>query len=198
MSDVKFKPFVGKNYTTGICGKRIMVLGESHYCAHESEAIPEITNNIIVDLWNSDSEHEGFKNTYTKFIKALSGTESVSFEEKREWWNKVLFYNYVQVAMSQPRESPSASDFRNSETAFFEVLNQYCPDCILVWGRRLYEHLPRKGKQLADLETSQGAIETWSYALLDGKEVSVLPVLHPSAGFTPSYWHEAITQFIKR
>ena len=31
--NVFFQPFVGKDYTTGgIFGKRIMVLGESHYC----------------------------------------------------------------------------------------------------------------------------------------------------------------------
>ena len=33
MSNVFFKPFVGSAYSSGgIFGKRVMILGESHYC----------------------------------------------------------------------------------------------------------------------------------------------------------------------
>ena len=36
MSNINFKPWIGKNYLTkGYQGKRILVLGESHYCSKE-------------------------------------------------------------------------------------------------------------------------------------------------------------------
>ena len=36
MSSINFEPWVGKNYsTTGYQGKKILVLGESHYCINE-------------------------------------------------------------------------------------------------------------------------------------------------------------------
>ena len=38
MSHMNFKPWVGKNYqSTGYKGKRILVLGESHYCIKDLE-----------------------------------------------------------------------------------------------------------------------------------------------------------------
>ena len=37
MSNITFRPYVGTNYSTGgIFGKKILTLGESHYC-DESE-----------------------------------------------------------------------------------------------------------------------------------------------------------------
>ena len=36
MSNINFKPWIGKNYfINGYKGKRILVLGESHYCMNE-------------------------------------------------------------------------------------------------------------------------------------------------------------------
>ena len=60
MSDIRFKPWVGDRYGCGIVGydadgkiiygtenhigKRVLVLGESHYCANpEAEATPFLT-----------------------------------------------------------------------------------------------------------------------------------------------------------
>lgn len=60
-SNVKFKPWVGENYETGIHqGKKLMILGESHYCANpETEATEDITIKVIEDLLDPFSEHEG-------------------------------------------------------------------------------------------------------------------------------------------
>lgn len=195
-----FRPWVGKSYTNGISGKRIMVLGESHYCANENDATPEITNRIIADLFNPDSEHEGYKNTYTKFIRALSGDFSLSSAEaKKKWWDKVLFYNYVQFPISGARKEPNSKEFNDSADAFFDVLNLYKPDYILVWGDRLYNNLPRCGHQLPDLQIENGEFfETWAYKTSDGRLVQLLPHTHPSAAFSPDYWHLVFMTFINR
>ena len=121
MKHVIFSPWVGKHYHTGWNGKRMMVLGESHYCASSEEAVPQITNRTITDLMDADSEHEGYKNTYTKFANALAG-KFLSFDERKRLWHSVLFYNYVQVPMSGARIPPTTQEFAQSETAFFEVL----------------------------------------------------------------------------
>lgn len=59
MTYIFFKPFVGSAYTTGgIFGKRVMILGESHYCEEGCEdcgnarAHPEccaFTNGVASD-----------------------------------------------------------------------------------------------------------------------------------------------------
>lgn len=198
MKDVKFLPWVGRNYEAGRNGKRIMVLGESHYCSSPADATPSITNRVIADLLDPQSEHEGYKNTYTKFANALAG-KPLTWDEKITLWHSLLFYNYVQVPLPSPRIAPTPQDFALSEAAFFEVLNTYRPDAVLVWGSRLYNNLPRRGRQLPDLQLPDGsAIETWAYETASGHVVQLLPITHPSAAFVPAYWHGAIEAFLGR
>lgn len=194
MKNVKFNPWVGTAYQKGINGKRVMVLGESHYCADPADATPNMTTDIISDLFDDESEHEGYKNTYTKFIRALVGRDISTVAEKRAAWNSVLFYNYVQTPISGARVRPTTAEFNASADAFFEVLEQYRPDVVLVWGYDLYNNLPRKGAQGADAE---GA-ETWIYELSNGKRVELLRMLHPSAGYSPSEWHKPIMDIVNR
>lgn len=204
-SVVKFKPWVGENYETGIHqGKKLMILGESHYCANpETEATENITIKIIEDLLDPFSEHEGYKNTYTKFAKAVVGEKQFSDETKKEFWQHVIFYNYVQTAISGARVSPTTEQFRNSEQAFFEIISQYQPNLIIVWGKRLYNNLPQQGTQLPDLQISQGiyageSSEVWSYTI-GGKTIALLPITHPSASmFELQYHKDLIYQFIEK
>ncbi len=193
MSGIRFLPFVGKQYLAGINGKRVLSLGESHYTAEEKDAVPAITQNVI--KWYLDSnncEFEGWMNTYTKFIRALSGDSEISRDNSREWWERISMYNFVQVPMFGPRESPSSQDFRDSDNAFFTILEQLKPDCVIAWGKRLYNNLPRAGRQGADC----GDEETWIYETSDGHEVRVLPITHPSAAFDTAYWQKEIYTFL--
>lgn len=196
MSNIKFHPWVGKQYHKGFNGKRLLVLGESHYMEDPSEMTTAMTINVIEDLINPLSEHEGYKNTYTKFERALAGRE-LSATEKVSVWHSVAFYNYVQSPISGPRMSPTSSDFESSELAFFEVLETLQPEYIIAWGARLYENLPPKGRRLHVLRTPDGKdIEVWGYPTKNGKVIPLLPITHPSTAFIPSYWHEVISQFM--
>lgn len=117
MKNVKFLPWVGGHYLQGIFGSRVMILGESHYCASVDDAVSNLTIDVIRDLFDVDSEHEGYKNTYIKFERALAG-KSLSFPEKESVWNSILFYNYVQVPISGVRIAPTSLEFTLSEIAF--------------------------------------------------------------------------------
>jgi hypothetical protein len=220
MKNVKFLPWVGNSYDCGVLGfdgngvirygsaqmrgRRIMVLGESHYCANpETEAVVSLTIDIISDLINPSSEHEPYKNTYTKFAKSAIGTfDELSDNAKSEFWNHVLFYNYVQTAISGARVAPTNEEFKDSKDAFFEVLAKYKPDLVIVWGSRLYNNLPQTGNQLADLVIQQGeyagrAVEMWSYEV-ESKFVALMPIVHPSAGFDLKLHNAFIRQFIEQ
>ena len=104
---VHFQPWVGSGYERGIAGRKVLVLGESHYCARQEDDVPEVTVNVIRDLLDPESEFEAYKNTYTKFERALTGTE-LDWTGKARLWNSVVFYNYVQTPLSGPRRAPSA------------------------------------------------------------------------------------------
>lgn len=198
MSKVKFLPFVGSGYkSSGFGGRRVLALGESHYCANASEATPDITRRVIEELCDPKSEHEAYKNTYTKFAQALLGRNGLTASDKGRLWDSIAFYNFVQVPMTGARVAPTAADFAGSADAFFEVLETLRPDVVIAWGNRLYENLPDSGRQGAPVVAPDGRqVEMWVYALADGSEVRVVPIMHPSSSFSPDYWHRVLTAVI--
>lgn len=218
-SKVHFEPWEGNAYKRGlgVCGfdreghivygtednpgVKILVLGESHYCAKTEDDRPSLTNDIINDLLDPESEHEPYKNTYTKFIKSLTGFyDGLTNDQKRDAWNHILFYNYVQEAMNKPRQSPSEKQFYEAQAPFFEVLERNSPDMIIVWGKRLYNRLPRYGKQHPDLDLpldlgKDCSLEIWAYEV-KGKWIPVLSINHPSGAYSYKKWATAIRCFI--
>lgn len=219
---VHFLPWIGEQYRDGIYydkkgemqlgedgkGKKILVLGESHYCAREEDGTPDLTRNIIGDYISPENETqwkekwEPYKNTYTKFERAMGGRPLAVGVEKREFWNHVAFYNYLKKPLVGPRILPNEDDFKISEDAFFTVLNIIEPDYIIVWGIRLYNNLPQVGEQGddldVDLETGECySFETWNYKTCKGKKVSVTGIYHPSSSFDWTFWNKVLIQFVK-
>ena len=97
--NVFFQPFVGRDYTTGgIFGKRIMVLGESHYCdegctdcgnvANHREC-RTFTNGVVNDYLNEDKPRERWMSTFLKFERSLVGHET-EWPERQRIWQSVL------------------------------------------------------------------------------------------------------------
>ena len=199
MKDVRFEPWVGKNYkTSGYNGKKILVIGESFYCSEE-EAVATLTTIIVEDyLAIRKGEYRknngGWTNTYLKFERSLKGKVTTP-EESQTIWDSIAFYNYLQVPMSGARESGSPIDYKNAEKAFFEVLNDLQPDLIIVWGvGKLFNNLPEDrwtwGKPLN--------VDGWDiingfYQLNNKNEVRCIAVYHPSTGYQWDWWHKVIS-----
>lgn len=212
LESVHFLPWVGKNYELGIKsvgengviygtdkepGKRILVLGESHYCADKEDAVKDLTIKVIDDFVYSESEHEPYKSTYIKFERSLAG-HVINKKERKELWSHLMFYNYVQVPMIGPRISPKISNFENSKNSFWNILNRYEPELIIVWGKRLYNNLPNAGSSGPIIELDEGGYETetWIYQI-KGRNIICLPIYHPSGAFVWTFWNKFITKYFK-
>ena len=113
-SNIFFQPFVGKDYANGgIFGKRIMILGESHYCDEECVDCGDcclhrecmgFTQQVLDDYLNENKERQNWMRTFLKFERSLVGEETDQ-TMRLKIWNSVVFFNYLQVAMGGPREA---------------------------------------------------------------------------------------------
>lgn len=111
--NIFFQPFVGKDYANGgIFGKRIMILGESHYCDESCtdcgdcqlhRACMNFTQQVLGDYLNENKERQNWMRTFLKFERSLVGEET-NQAMRLKIWNSVIFFNYLQVAMGGPRE----------------------------------------------------------------------------------------------
>ena len=213
MSNINFKPWVGKNYQSGgFRGKKILVLGESHYCVTplkkggkcyplcKKHKMNSSCNDFTEDVMNDILYHydgEPYMQTFLCFERAVLGKE-LNQKEREDFWKSVIFYNYIQYALSGPGIKPQDEYWKQSESAFKEILEVYMPDYIIVWGSRLYNGLPDwdgEGSILAIDDNNKTDI--WTYTI-KGKRVPAMKVFHPCCprGKAWAYWHEFYKKFL--
>lgn len=203
MSNIIFNPWIGKNYKTGgILGKKILALGESHYFGESEEVVEltkqtDFTSEVIEEYLNTNGEFEGWKNTYKKFERALTGKETTN-ADSRNIWDSIAFYNYLQAALSYPRQPVPEKLYEKSEGAFFEALEMLRPDLIVCWGTsRLYDMMSAKNwTPLNDKKIGDKNIKNGLYELNDGTKIKAIWIYHPSTAFDWSYWHDVIQAFL--
>lgn len=208
MKNVFFKPWIGENYfSTGILGKKILLLGESHICGegchdcgdlNEHLNCNEFTNNVIKYFFNykiGEGEFDYWMNTYTKFGNVLYN-KSLSPEDTVTFWNSIAFYNYVQYSTNQARVSPLYKEFKKSETAFFEVLQSIKPDLVFVWGERLWEQLPTNGEYGEEILIENVKGGRLYYYTIDEKKIPIYMINHPSSSAFNYSWHPYMNKVI--
>ena len=196
-----FNPWVGKNYSTGgIFGRRIMVLGESHYCGENCSVCgvthrggcQDFTSGVVRDYLDQNNEREGWMSTYLKFERSLVNRETTPAESVKIW-DSLLFYNFLQVAMQRPRQAGTSEQYRAAAGPFFEVLDRYQPDLLVVWGVRLWNNLPsERWIDGPGLVVDGSPVSNGFYSLPNGKKVRAVCVYHPSAGYSWDYWYRVI------
>ncbi len=195
MKNVFFSPWVGKKYIaegfSGANGIKLLILGESHYCSSRNQCdvcgiisekkCPNKTNEVFSEYFDykqGTGDHSGWMNTFTRFTSILFGYQ-VDNETLFNFWESVVFYNYVQSSTTSTRTPPTNQQFDQSKDAFFEVLEVYMPDLIIVWGERLWKHLPDIGRWGEEVIVDQHN-GLFYYYKLGNKDIPAYSVYHPS------------------
>lgn len=193
-SKIFFKPWVGSEYQTGgVYGKKVLVLGESHY-GDGADAPDDTTGTVkefVYEYWGAS-----YQQTFLCFERALAGRE-INQDEREQLWNSIMFYNFFQKSTTGPRTAPDMTVKQESEDAFHELLEQYQPDAIIVWGQRLYELLPAWDGNETSLKVGDDSCPVWHYPI-KGKSIPAMRVHHPSAprGKSWEYWYQFHKAFI--
>lgn len=195
---------MGSEYLSGgMFGKRIMVLGDSHYCDEECSACGrdfncecnQFTTRTLLKYLDPGTPRDGWMSTYLKFERSLVNHETTPIESRRIW-NSLLFYNYLQVAMQTPRQAGTVGQYQAAAAPFFSVMDKYQPDLLIVWGVRLWDNLPSdKWQDGTEMKVDGYPVSNGYYRLTNGKLVRAICVYHPSVGYSWDYWYKVITSF---
>ena len=190
MNNVWFEPFVGNDYWgNGYNGKRILIIGNSHYCkdrdscsccgidgcGFDGNSCSSFTIDSITERYNAQD----------KFADALGGYDIGDYDDYMNEWNKVVFYNFLQTAVRYAKDRGRNCDYEESYDAFWEVLENFRPDGIIFWGNRVWNMAP-------DYNGDD------CYELGDGTEIPALQVCHPAAwaNFNYENVHNEIQDFV--
>ena len=210
-----FKPFVGKYYTRGIKGKKILVIGASFYCNRvKCPYFAECTNVDVKDSAPYDNicpeyVDEGKKlhfeprycvedyapQTYQRFASYIG--RFLGITDYDTIWQHMAFTNYVQFMLPADENSYRGtylSDLSERDyEAFNEVLLELQPDIVVVWGSIINSRLKECNQYIVDIKELQ---ETNYYVChLDipglNHPIVLINPYHPSS----SAWYIAMDEF---
>jgi hypothetical protein len=168
-SNVRYHPWVGKQYEQQ--KTRWLILGESAYDLLENE---QRANEYMIRAHNGDGQDGWCVTQYaicTAVEKLMTGLPQLDGDEKRKFWDSVVFYNFVRDSMADAKVRPTSKQFIESRPAFSEVISRHRPDAVLVLGLELWRYLP-------------GTKEGW----VEGQEHADVPMPHPYKRRLLSVW----------
>lgn len=183
-----FKPWIGADYAAS--DERLLILGESHY-GDES-----MSGNSTITFTQEyvDGQNHRF---WTSIMQVVRGQPYWELD-RREFWQSVAFYNYVQQPVAETAKvAPTSEMFSLSRDAFFSVLSQLAPRKILVLSNRLWENMPAGGLPGPQLSFEQGTRETLLYQYEGGQALASW-VPHPSYNFSWPQWHPMIKALLEK
>jgi hypothetical protein len=162
-SHATFHPVVGRLYQEAVFGRRLLILGESHYPA---ENLPTAASNVTdaVLTWHKDKR--AFFKAIENILPKTTGARGCDC---------VAFYNFVQhfVGTSKHRR-PAKKQWTSPETVdgFREVLDVLQPERILVVGRENWKCTPGE-RELGDRAPISEKEVRLSESFCDGLEYEV-------------------------
>ncbi|KOF04356.1 hypothetical protein OB69_02255 [Roseivirga seohaensis subsp. aquiponti] len=200
MSNLKWKPFVGKNYQNS--EKKMLLIGESHYIydtkesqvsANSKEFTQKVVDELAIKQWKTKSPF--FQNINKLFLGAESNTN--------KFWSEVAFYNFIQRPMRDAiKEKPSKSDFDNAWVTLIDVLVELKPKVCLFLGNsasnRMEKALRNEGRvEHGKLRYISKVGSNWFKKVelnIEGDTIQCLFIKHPSAYFSIKKWRDELSK----
>jgi hypothetical protein len=190
--DFRFYPRVGSRYQRSRFGKRILLVGESHYGQNGS--------------WKAEYTGRRLTRWAVKYncknVNSIFGRTALLFKEQPslEFWNEVAFYNFVQFLVPTSKHRPSKEMFQQSREPFLELLEQIQPDGVLSLGKTQWIEMPWDQYEACPVKFYDGdgnRIDTGYYRLRSGKSCLATFIHHPTGSrrWSVARWTTVVEQF---
>jgi len=223
-SIIVFQPWIGQDYGREFPNfrKKTLILGGSHYFdddddgetngdeivadeVSDSGTFGEIsddpglelfTSKVVECYFNPDCRDK-WKKTFSTFINSVFGRPS-SIEEKKAFFDSIVFYNYLQEAAGEDPYSAGLSDYNDERhlSAYYEVLDRLEPEVVICWGSKVWEALPNNWRSFGEADKGTGLSignqifkRYYDYPYLD-KTIRLIGVHHPSIGYKTEFHHQ--------
>lgn len=195
---LRFLPHVGRRYwTDGFNGRRLLVVGESHYSGSKDSVQDYRQNNwltrdVIKRQWNGEDY-----SYHKKVAHAIAG-RPLEPREIRPFWESLAFYTFVQdIVGVGPRVRPTKALWDEGLDLLPDVIEKLKPDFVIATGSDLWKRLPSWDPDLW-LKLESKRIETCVGTTESGHRFRATYMDHPASwGFgNGSRWHPLVTRFL--
>lgn len=146
MPQTTFKPWVGKGYDNQKL--KLLIVGESHYYNDEEHRKEQQGNesftSVLVQQYLDIKELNGrgkWTRFYTNTYNSLAHLLDINSHNTKpsEFWNKVVFYNYIQEFLSGVGADIYPLYINNDvyKEALYKVIADCNPDYVILLSDRL-------------------------------------------------------------
>lgn len=192
---LEWYPWIGKDFKK----TNILLIGESHYEDGDFWQFGNKETSRIITKKRLDDVN-GKWTLHRNVEKTILNKVNISLDERKEFWNSVVYWNLVQRLLDSRNENdrPNFEDFALGWKLFFQVYTVLKPKYCIVLGKASFAAL---GNYLTNFQSE------WKFAkselhpnekilkLDNGKqEVTLIFINHPSGSFGFQYqkWSEII------
>ena len=210
LNQLQWLPWVGRNYLQCPTGRKMLIVGESHYVPANENA----EDGYDAKTWTRMFIlKEGLKQVPwccgNKVNPLISNTEKVIIwddakatdEFKRKFWSSVAYFNIIQRLLTSRNSRPSYTDWELGWKVFFTVEEILRPDIVLFCGVEASKQISFFEKALHDLNYSHSGIirhpkvgntspRTTIINIENRYSIPVVFIKHPSKCFPVHYWAE--------
>jgi hypothetical protein len=173
------RPWVGKHYMDGIKGQRIAVIGYSHWLGEGETDADDATVDTINKVVSGDLHFD----TIGFFVRVRS---YFGFASHEEFWNRVLFFNFLPECVGGADERYDAGTKEQVERGRHRVLSifeEYRPHKALVFSARGWQEFPPTREERATNSCTLLGAEfprfTWGTYQCGGEVVAGFGLQHP-------------------
>jgi hypothetical protein len=155
-----FDPWIGSQYRSeGYRGVRLLILGEAHYSSERERS------TFTIEMIRSLAQQGRFRFYSATQRLVVGGRGWLSEPERRDFWERVAFYNYIQTFPgSRPRERPTPEMWAAARAPFLATIAELDPQLVLVLGRELRRNLPELPTRLKACEVPHPSSRGFRYA----------------------------------
>jgi len=209
VSDLRWTPWVGQNYAKAEMGRRLLIVGESHYAkGTPNEVVEVVMKNNSRDkeftrevIWESPVSGDWNNRTMDAIPQIFMGDKNY---RREEFWQGVAFYNFVQRMVNydvNPPERPSEEDFIQGWAVFYDVLKILQPDYCVFLGsaahHRFWASMKKIEADFSDVKRREKIGRCWSYCAgikMAEKEIPLVFIQHPGRCFSAPAWHSYLSR----
>lgn len=210
-----FSPYVGCNYSQGIKGKNVLVVGASFYCNKtECQFFKKCTDRRKKDSSEYDlkcPEYVGKDMTLhdeptncvydQPYAYGIFGAFLADFLgiTQEDLWGRLAFTNYVQFflpAHNGEYAPTQVSDVSQRDfNAFIDVVRELKPDVVIVWGAIINSFVMEKNPYIVNITELKETENYLCHLKVPGVDhlIAVVNPYHPSS----SAWYSNSLKFVK-
>jgi len=128
-----YRPWIGDEYPNGFrSGLKLLILGHSHYADDEPDATEKWTRKHLQDKPGE---------FWTHIEHVISG-RPLDNDQRRAFWNKVAFSNFIQEPLQEPGDKPTDMQWARARRALPEIITHTKPDLMFVFSIQAWSKLP--------------------------------------------------------